>query len=127
MNIEEFRQRTEKFLAKEDIAAYQDNYEPAYMELRFIDKDVFCRLLKSPEVNLLVSELSVAIAALRKERDDAEKAAHKRIIELEGRAHTLEQAFDTAKGALSLIQSNCDRALNALGKFSFAAEVAATR
>ena len=126
MNIEEFRKRTEKHLAANEIANYGENYEPAYMACNHIDKDTFCKMLKSPEVNLLVCELSIAITALRKERDDAEKDAHQRIIELEGLAHTLEQAFDTAKDALSLISSNCDRALSSLGKFSFAAGVAAT-
>lgn len=126
MNIDEFRKRTEKHLTANEIANYGENYEPAYMACVHIDKDTFCKMLKSPEVNLLVCELSVYINSLLKERDERAKAAQQRIIELEGRAHTLEQAFDTAKDALSLISSNCDRALSSLGKFSFAAGVAAT-
>lgn len=127
MNIDEFRKRTEKFLTAQEIADYDEKYEPAYMACTHIDKDTFCKVLKSPEVNLLVCELSLELSALRKERDDAVNVERERFIKIEGREHTLEQALDTAKEALSLISSNCDRALSSMAKLSFAAEVAATR
>ena len=58
MTREEFKKHTEKFLSVEEIARYEEDFEPAYMTLEFVDKDDFCAMLKDKNTRKLVTSFS---------------------------------------------------------------------
>lgn len=106
MNIEEFKSRTEGFLAADEINRYDEWYEPAYMAAVGTDKDDFCAMLKDETVRIFVREVSAAFlrdesryAALRDQTDEKDLLI---------RAHA--KKIDRYRKALTLISATCDRA-----------------
>ena len=111
MNIQEFRTRTEKFLSKEEIERYGEDFEPAYMAAGNVDKDDFCASLKNPVARRVIVALTHALAseqaAYKTAADDRKR--DREHYELETSMQAME--ISRLRKALSLIASTCDRAM----------------
>lgn len=106
MQKQEFEKRTQ-FLGDADREHYADWYEPAYMAVSGIDKDKFCKMLKDETVRTFVREVSIAITTA----DNREREISNQLTDARARVSLAEVEIARLRGALSLVASNCDRAL----------------
>lgn len=118
MMMQEFKKRTEKFLADDEISKYADNYEPAYMAAQTVDKDDFCAILKDERVRRVICGVSAELRKLEAElRSSTETIRMLNASRAESNAkHAEELLVERGKvevlfKQLSLVQAVCDRAL----------------
>lgn len=114
MNQNEFSDRTKKFLSEQEIARYDEDFEPAYMACDCIDKDDFCAILKDERVRKVVASFSKYILNTRAN----EKNAAKCFNDMVGQRDAAVFKACAFRKFVALIQSTCDRALAADGKSS---------
>ena len=107
MDIEEFRDRTEKFLGKVSNESYSASYEPAYMALDYVNKDEFCKALQDEVVQKIVTGFSEYIVKTKVMLKDAK---HDRKV-ISETIESLANQNEYLRKQLSLLQSICDRAL----------------
>lgn len=106
MQKQEFEKRT-PFLDEADREHYAELYEPAYMAVSGIDKDKFCKMLKDETVRTFVREVSIAITTA----DNRERETNNQLVDSRARVSLAEVEIKRLRGALSIVASNCDRAL----------------
>jgi hypothetical protein len=107
MDINEFRDRTKAFLGDTSIESYGEHYEPAYMELDYVDKDDFCKALKNEVVRRIVTGFSEYVVKSRVKLQNATQDRKDFAETIEG----LSNQNKYLREKLSLIQTVCDRAL----------------
>lgn len=107
MDIKEFRDRTKTFLGETSIESYGAHYEPAYMELEYVDKDDFCKALQNEVVRKIVTGFSEYVVRSRVKLQNAAQDRKDFTETIEG----LTNQNDYLRKKLSLIQTLCDRAL----------------
>lgn len=106
MQKQEFEKRT-PFLDKTDHENYADWFEPAYMGAKNIDKDDFCAMLKNETVRKFVRAVSEEFRA----NEATERAAMKEQLYLRDCVRMLGEKNAELRKVLSLISTDCDRAL----------------
>ncbi len=111
MNRDEFKSRTEAFLAAEEIERYETDFEPAYMATEWVSKDDFCEVLKDSTVKVFVRDMSHALVKEGKKLRDAARR-YSEAVELLARA---EERADGYRKSLSLISATCDKAFATAG------------
>jgi hypothetical protein len=107
MDIKEFRDRTKTFLGETSIESYVAHYEPAYMELDYVDKDDFCKALQNEVVRNIVTGFSEYVVRSRVKLKDAAQDRKDLTETIEG----LTNQNDYLRRQLSLIHTLCDKAL----------------
>lgn len=113
MNIDEFRNRTESFLSKEEIARYDLDFEPAYMNAEGTTKDDFCEMLKDKTVRAFVVQISKALCTKDTVKEGACQERERYRNELQSvKNANAEKIYELEQG-LKQIASTVDRVLAA--------------
>ena len=107
MNASEFSDRTKKFLSKEEIDRYEENFEPAYMECEVLNKDEFCSAIRDEVVRRIVESFSRYVLRARAK----EKCAAEYLNEMIGHRDAAEERVNRPEKCIALIQSTCDRTM----------------